>query len=112
MSEITGYNGRIFTTPFKLKSIELQVKNGFGIIDNKASLSELTVIYGDGKDIFPDDIVFVESDAYNHGWAKNEIQLGDKIGIMVKTEFVRAIKRTLQPSTDANPLWQDKVGHE
>lgn len=103
---ITGVNGKIATTPFKTKSLQVEVKGGYGVISNRSSLTELTVLIGNKeKGIEVGDIVYVAGESFqNQTWAKNELDLEGQTCIVFGTEWVLFVKKA-----EKGP-WTDTLG--
>ena len=76
-----GYKGNVATKPFEKKAVEVRIKNGVGLIDQKTSLEGLEVVFGDGQAIEPADTVWVRPDGVK-SWGKDEFEiLGQKVVI-------------------------------
>lgn len=103
---ITGLNGFIATTPCKAKSLQVNIKDGWGEISNRSTLTELIVLIGNKeKEIEPGDTVYVAGDSFLlQAWAKTEVEVDGKVCIIVPLTSLQFVKKL-----DPGP-WTDPVG--
>lgn len=93
-------NGRVACEPFQNTAIETTVKSGVLTIKQKASLTCLTVVFGNANPlawqqtekivIFPGDKVWLRGEAVAHAWAKEVFEVNGKSFILVPIDFIVA----------------------
>jgi len=69
-TEQFGFNGNIFTEPFKDLDIKVKINSGFATIAQKHTLTPLKVVVGNkDKTVLKGDIVYVDSSSCKQRWA-------------------------------------------
>lgn len=105
VTTITGHNSKVACTPFQKRGVEVKLNNGVARIAQKVALSALTVIYGNGKDIHPGDVVYVRGDAVA-SWGKDEVDVEGQTLVMVAPDSILLVKRTFSGGIQS-PRWTE-----
>jgi hypothetical protein len=92
MSQIAGYKGRVLTVPFEREGAKAVVKAGFATASHKSTLTGLEVVYGNGDDINPGDVIFVKPDG-EKGWGREPLEVDGKVVIVCEPQYIMAVKR-------------------
>jgi hypothetical protein len=69
-----GYKGNVITKPFSKRGVEMKKEGAFAIIAQKSVLDGLEVVFGNGTDIFPGDVVWVRGDG-EKSWGKDTVKV-------------------------------------
>lgn len=93
MDTITGYNGKLVCTAFPKKQAEVRLNKGVVTVQQKTVLTQLTVVYGNGKDLFPGDVVYVRGDNARSWGTADEFEMDEQRVVLVSPEYVLLVKR-------------------
>lgn len=95
MNRLTGYNNNIAVKPFPSTSVEGKVNKGFAVVLQKATYTPLEVIFGNGKTIFPGDVVYVRGDTCKMPFANEVVEIEGVKCILLPEEYVKLIGKSL-----------------
>lgn len=103
MESITiGYNGKVLCTPFERKGVQAVENKGFATAAHRTVLVGLTVVFGNGKDIFAGDTIFVNGEGQK-SWGQAAVTVdGQQVSVCPPDQIV-AVKRAQQATADAAP---------
>lgn len=88
------HHGVVPTERLKTTKPEANVIAGIGVLENKSSLDELTVIFNcDFAYLRAGDKVYVKQNQYNAMWASQVYHLEDKEFILVPVDAIVASKK-------------------
>jgi hypothetical protein len=93
-STTIGYNGKVLCTPFERRGVEAIESKGFATAKHKTVFVGLTVIFGNGKDIYPGDTVFVNGEGQKT-WGQSAVEVDGKQVCVCPPEQIVAVKRLL-----------------
>ena len=97
MSTVTitrGFNGEVATRPFPKTGVDVKTTSAFATIQNRSTLTQLEVVFGDGIGISPGDTVWVRADGAM-SWGKTQT-VGDQDLAIVPPEYIMLVTRTSQ----------------
>lgn len=94
-STTIGYNGKVLCTPFERKGVEALESKGFATAKHKTVYVGLTVVFGNGKDIWPGDVVFVRGDGQK-SWGQDAVEVDGKQVCVCPPEQIIAVKHVQQ----------------
>jgi hypothetical protein len=97
-----GYNGKVLCTPFERKGVEAIQNSGFATAKHKTVFAALTVVFGNGKDVFAGDTIFVNGDGQKT-WGASAVEVDGRQVCVCPPDQIIAVKRVLQ-ATNAMPV--------
>jgi len=98
-STTVGYNGKILCGPFERKGVEALESNGFATAKHKTVCVRLTVVFGNGKDIWPGDVIFVNGEGQK-SWGQATVEIDGKQVCVCPPEQIIAVKHVLQATQE------------
>lgn len=82
-----SYKGNIATKPFAGKGTEISAKNGFATLEHRTKLTGLEVVFGNGDDIHPGDVVWVKPEG-EKSFGKEPVDVLDQKIIVFSVQHV------------------------
>jgi hypothetical protein len=98
---IIAYKNKVALAPFAKTGVQAQVTNGFAKMAHKSSLEALEVVFGNGADLYPGDVVFVHADGAK-SWGKDEFDVEGKTVVLCPLDKILLVKQR-PPQTLAVP---------
>jgi hypothetical protein len=102
-----GYNGKVLCVPFSRNGVEAVQNSGFATAKHKTVLVGLFVVFGNGKDVWPGDTVFVNGEGQK-SWGQSAVEVDGKQVCVCPPDQIVAVKRHLVATDDA-PAFQDRT---
>jgi len=102
-----GYNGKVICTPFERMGVQAVENKGFATARHKTVLVGLKVIFGNGKDVYPGDTIFVNGDGQKT-WGEKAVEIDGEQVCICPPEQIVAVKHVLSATNDA-PKYQDRT---